>query len=164
MIANKKAKGVRNILSDKVLLGNIKDYKGREIVSFCKGIGCFTEKLLHPHREKQEKLLARVKELKELSAIASEAGMHSMYQSLNRESNEVFMEYLMCCFLDGISFLLPHALAIWLLSLKFSNVVLPVSLPWLGNQVSIMIWYPLCAVIYYAGRKYFKRKSSVVTS
>lgn len=145
-------------MASKVLLGNIREFKGREIVDFCKNISRFADKLLHPHREKQEKLLARVKELKELSTLASEAGIPSMYRSLNRETNEVFMEYLMFCFLDGISFLLPHALAIWLLSSKFSSIALPVSLPWLGNQISIMIWYPLCAVIYYAGRKYLKRK------
>lgn len=115
-------------------------------------------KLLHPHRAKQAELMARIKELRELSVIATDAGMPEMYQSLNREANELLMEYFVLSFLEGIRFLLPHVVAIWLLSIKFSIITLPVSLPGIGNQIGIIAWYPLCAIAYYIGKKYFKKR------
>ncbi len=150
-------------MAGRVLQNDLSGWKDREKVNIyynIKKLFASAGNLLHPHREKQERLMSRIKELKELSSIASEAGIHSMYQSLNKEANELFMEYLVLCFLDGMSFLLPHAVAMWLLSIKFSTVFLPFSLPWVGNQIGIIVWYPLCAVVYYAGRGYYRKKFS----
>lgn len=116
------------------------------------------QKLLHPYSDKQEETMSRIKELKELSVIATEAGMPGMYQSLNREANELLMQYLVYAFFDGIRFLLPHVVAIWLLSIKFSIINLPLSLPGIGNQIGIIAWYPLCVIGYYIGKKYMKKK------
>ncbi|WP_104373373.1 hypothetical protein [Desulfocucumis palustris] len=145
-------------MAGKVLRGDLSEWKGLEKVKNYKKIFALAKNLLHPHREKQERLMSRIKELRELSSIASEAGMHSMYQSLNKEANELFMEYLVLCFLDGMSFLLPHAVILWLLSIKFSTLALPVSLPWVGNQIGIIVLYPLCAVAFYAGRGYYRKR------
>lgn len=121
------------------------------------------DKIIHPNRKKQEEMMKRINELKELSVIASEHGINAIYRSLNREMNELFMQYMVFAFLDGVIFLIPHFFMIWMLSLKFSIITLPFNMPGgLGNQIGIVAWYPLCAISYYVIRWRMRKKRLAV--
>ncbi|HHW43208.1 hypothetical protein GFC01_11325 [Desulfofundulus thermobenzoicus] len=113
-------------------------------------------RLLHPHRARQEKLMSRMTEYRELSSLAMEIGDRTTYAMLQREMNEMFCEYLAWCFLDGIGFLIPHALFMWLLSLKFRVI----SLPAIGSEVNIIIWYPLLAIMFYLLRWRWRKRQT----
>lgn len=110
-------------------------------------------KLLHPHRDRQEKLMSGMTEYKELSALALENDNKTMYLLLQREMSELFYEYLTLCFLDGIGTLIPHALAMWLISLCLPVLTLPFSLPLFGHEVGVIVWYPLVVVLFYVMRR-----------
>ncbi|KLU60218.1 hypothetical protein CEB3_c36490 [Peptococcaceae bacterium CEB3] len=116
-------------------------------------------KFLHPHQKKQEKLLARLAEYRDLSSLALESESKLMYSLLQREMNEVFCEYLTLAFLDGIGFLIPHVLVLWLINFRFPYLVLPLQLPWIGNQLPVIIWYPAAAILFYAGRRLLRKYS-----
>jgi len=122
------------------------------------------DQLLHPHREKQEKLLARMAEYRELSSLALESDNEAMYSLLQRELNEMFCEYLTWCFLDGIGYLIPHALVMWLISLRFPVLNLPFALPWLGSDAPVIVWYPLLVIAFYILRRLVRKRTRVVCS
>lgn len=116
---------------------------------------------INPYRKKQEEKMARIQELKELEAIAAEYGHKNIYKSLNVEMNQLLMEYLGLCFLDGLKFLLPHVVAIWILGIKFSVIHLPYIAPETGGGINIVVWYPVCAIIYYIVKMIRKRAKRV---
>lgn len=104
------------------------------------------------HKEKQKKLIQRIGELRELSGLAAEAGAPAVYQSLQKEANELLMEYLALCFIDGIYFLLPHVLVLAVLSHFWPVVNLPDGAPFYGWKVSSVVWYPVLVIMYYLGK------------
>lgn len=116
--------------------------------------------MLHPHRERQEKLISRMAEYRELSSLALESDHKVMYSLLQREMNEIFCEYLTWCFLDGIGFLIPHILIMWLISLRFPVVVLPFDLPLIGNEAGVIIWYPLVVITFYVTRWLVRKRTN----
>lgn len=116
------------------------------------------ECLLHPHRDRQERLMSRIMELRELSAVAAEIGDRAVYNMLQRQMNEMFCQYLAFAFLDGVGLLIPHVLFMWLLSLRFRIITLPFDLPGLGSQLNIIIWYPISVLIFYLIRRWFKKR------
>lgn len=120
------------------------------------------DKILHPHRGKQEKLMSRMVEYRELSSLALESENRVMYSLLQREMNEMFCEYLTWCFLDGIGYLIPHALVMWLISARFPYFTFPFDLPLIGNQVSVIVWYPLAMILYYVTRWLVRKRTSSV--
>lgn len=111
------------------------------------------DKVLHPHRKKQEKLMSRMVEYRELASLAYENENQAMYSLLQRELNEMFCEYLTWAFLDGIGFLIPHVFIMGLISLWLPDFTLPFNLPLIGNHAYVIVWYPLVMIIYYIGRR-----------
>ncbi|MGQ9556460.1 MAG: hypothetical protein ACUVTU_00710 [Desulfurispora sp.] len=97
--------------------------------------------------------MQRIEELRELSGLAAEAGVPAVYQSLQKEANQLLVEYLALCFIDGIYFLLPHVLVLAVLSHFWPVLVLPAGAPFYGGEVSCTIWYPALVVMYYLGKK-----------
>ncbi|KLU65752.1 hypothetical protein DEAC_c23820 [Desulfosporosinus acididurans] len=117
------------------------------------------DKLLHPHRKKQEKLMSRMIEYRELSSIALENENQGMYSLLQRELNEMFCEYLTWSFLDGIGFLIPHVLIMGLISIWWPYFALPFKLPVIDNHAYVIVWYPLIIIIYYVGHRLLRRNT-----
>ena len=113
----------------------------------------FIDKILHPHRKKQEKLMSRMSEYRELASLAYEHDNKDMYKLLQRELNEMFCEYLTWSFLDGVGFLIPHFLVMGFISLWLPYFTLPFNLPVIGNHAYVIVWYPLAMIIYYVGRR-----------
>ncbi|WP_088226020.1 hypothetical protein [Desulfosporosinus sp. FKB] len=120
------------------------------------------DKVLHPHRKKQDKLMARMVEYRELASLAYEHDNKDMYTLLQRELNEMFCEYLSWSFLDGIGFLIPHFFIMGFISLWLPYFTLPFDLPVIGNHVSVIIWYPLVMIAYYVGRRLLRKFSGSV--
>lgn len=120
------------------------------------------DKVLHPHRKKQEKLMSRMAEYRELASLAYENDNKDMYTLLQRELNEMFCEYLTWSFLDGIGFLIPHVLIMGLISFWLPYFTLPFKLPVIGNHAYVIVWYPLMIIIYYVGRWLLHRNNGSV--
>jgi hypothetical protein len=115
------------------------------------------DKVLHPHRKKQEKLISRMTEYRELASLAFENENRAMYSLLQRELNEMFCEYLAWAFLDGIGFLIPHFLIMGLISLWLPYLILPFNLPVIGNHAYVIVWYPIAMIIYYVARRLLRK-------
>ena len=81
--------------------------------------------LKDPHAEKIQKLKARYLELDDLSIVAVEIGNTAVYRSLQQEMREVFFDYLTAIAVDSVYSLAPHVLIIWLISLKWSSITVP---------------------------------------
>jgi len=110
------------------------------------------DKILHPHQARQEETLGKLVEYRELSSLALESGNEVIYSYFQKEMNQVFMEYLTWCFLDGIGSMIPHVLVMWLLNLLMPSIKLPFSLPYVGSQLTVIVWYPALAISFYIGR------------
>ena len=121
-------------------------------------VNALLDKWFHPNRAKQQELQDRIKELQELSNLALEIGNRQIYKNLQVESNELLMKYLMYAFFDGLRFLVPHLFILAIISTKISAIHLPVSLPALGDKLSIVIVYIVLAVLANYLYKKYKRK------
>jgi len=108
--------------------------------------------LLHPHQARQEEALARLREYRELSSLALESGNEAIYCCLQKEMNQTFMEFLTWCFLDGIGSMIPHVAVMWLLNLWMPSIPLAFSLPYVGNRLPVILWYPALVISFYIGR------------
>ncbi|WP_027365272.1 hypothetical protein [Desulfotruncus alcoholivorax] len=120
-------------------------------------VSALLDKWFHPNRAKQQELEDRIRELQELSNIALEIGNRQIYQSLQVESNELLMKYFVYAFFDGLRFLVPHLFLLALISTKISSIQLPVSLPALGDKLSVVIVYIVLAVLANYLYKKYKR-------
>lgn len=109
-------------------------------------------KILHPHEARQEAALKKLFEYRELSSLALETGNEMIYSCFQKELNQILMEYLSWCFLDGIGWLVPHVVAMWLLNLLEPSIKLPFALPYVGTQLPVIVWYPTMAILFYTGR------------
>jgi len=116
------------------------------------------DKLFHPHQAQQAEIQNRLKELQELAQIALEIENRQIYKSLQTEMNELFMKYLTYVFFDGLRFIVPHLFLLAIITSKVKFIPLPVALPLLGNQVGIVILYPLMALLIHWGYKKFRSK------
>jgi len=110
------------------------------------------DKLLHPHQTRQEEAMTRLREYRELSSLALESGNEAIYFCLQRDMNQAIMEFLTWCFLDGIGSLIPHVAVMWLISLWIPAIRLAFSLPWFGNQLPVIAWYPALLISLYIAR------------
>jgi len=116
------------------------------------------DKWYHPNRVEQEKLQDRIKEMQELSKLALEIKNKQIYKNLQIESNELFMKYLTFVFFDGLRFLVPHLFLLAVINTQINFISLPVNLPGLGNEVSIVLVYPVLAIMFHIIFKKFKSK------
>lgn len=82
--------------------------------------------LRDPHSKKVKQLKEQYRELDELSNVALEIGDGSAYRSLQSEMRDVFFDYLTAIVVDAIYNIVPHVLILWLLSLKFKIITLPI--------------------------------------
>lgn len=121
-------------------------------------VNVLLDKWFHPNRAKQQELQERIKELQELSNLALEIDNRQIYKNLQVESNELFMKYLMYAFFDGLRFLVPHLFILAIISTKISSIHLPVSIPALGDKLSIVFPYIVVAVLANYLYKKYKRK------
>ena len=110
------------------------------------------DKALHPHRARQKEALGKLLEYRELSSLALESGNEAIYSYLQKEMNQTFMEFLIWCFLDGIGSMIPHVAVMWLLSLWMPSIPLAFRLPYVGDRLPVIVWYPALAISFYAGR------------
>ncbi|GEM_PF-1886843 len=81
--------------------------------------------LKDPHAEKISQHKGRYEELDDLSNVAIEIGDAAAYKSLQSEMKEVFFDYLTAIVVDSIYKLVPHVLVIWLISLKWPSITVP---------------------------------------
>ena len=100
--------------------------------------------LRSPHREKIEKLKIRYQELDDLSNVAVEIDDVAAYRSLQKEMREVFYDYLTAIVVDSVYNLVPHVLIIWVISLKWQSITVPI-VDW---QVNILAAYLLSYLIF----------------
>ena len=100
--------------------------------------------LRNPHREKIEKLKVRYQELDELSSVAVEIDDVAAYRSLQKEMKEVFYDYLTAIVVDSVYNLVPHVLIIWVISLKWQSITVPI----VNWQVNILAAYLLSYLIF----------------
>lgn len=101
--------------------------------------------LKDPHAEKIGKLKGRYEELEDLSKIAIEIGNEAAYKSLQTEMREVFFDYLTAIVVDSVYKLVPHVLIIWLISLKWPNITIPI----INWQVNILGAYLLLYLLFH---------------
>ena len=103
--------------------------------------------LKDPHTEKVQQLKDRYQELDDLSNVAVEIGNGAVYKSLQTEMKEVFFDYLTAIVVDSVYKLVPHVLIIWIISLKWHNITVPI----INWQVNILGAYLLAYLIYNLG-------------
>ena len=102
----------------------------------------------NPHGEKIQKLKERYLELDDLSNVAVEIGNAAAYKSLQTELKEVFFDYLSAVVVDSICKLVPHVLIIWVISLKWQSVTVPI----VNWQFNILGAYLLLYFIFNVGQ------------
>lgn len=112
----------------------------------------FIEFLRNPHRAKIEQLKTRYQELDELSNVAVEIADAEAYWSLQREMKEVFFDYLTAVVVDSVYRLVPHVLIIWVISLKWKSITVPI----VGWQVNILGAYLIAYLIFNVGLLVYK--------
>jgi hypothetical protein len=100
--------------------------------------------LKDPHRKKIQKIKSRYQELDELSNVALEIGDAAAYRSLQVEMKEVFFDYLTAVVVDSAYKLVPHVLIIWVISLKWPSITIPI----VNWKVSILGVYLLAYLIF----------------
>ena len=100
--------------------------------------------LRNPHRAKIEQLKVRYQELDDLSNVAVEIEDATAYKSLQKEMREVFFDYLTAVVVDSAYKLVPHVLIIWVISLKWQSITVPI-VHW---QVNILSAYLLSYLIF----------------
>jgi len=116
--------------------------------------------LKDPHADKIGQLKGRYEELEDLSNVAVEIGNEVAYKSLQAEMREVFFDYLTAIVVDSIYKLVPHVLIIWLISLKWQSVTVPI----VNLQVNILGAYLLSYVLFHIGQLLAKPIKSKVLS
>ncbi|HBX23148.1 MAG TPA: hypothetical protein DEF34_05895 [Desulfotomaculum sp.] len=116
------------------------------------------DKIFHPNRAKQEEIQNRLKEMQELSKLATEIGNKQIYKNLQVEMNELFMKYLTYVFFDGLRFIAPHFLLLAIITSKVSFIYLPVNLPLFGNEIGVVLLYPVMAILAHFAYKRFRSK------
>ena len=104
--------------------------------------------LKDPHAERINKHKGRYEELQDLSNVAVEIGNASAYKSLQTEMKEVFFDYLTAIVVDSIYKLVPHVLIIWLISLKWPSITVPI----VNWEVSILGAYLLLYALFHIGQ------------
>ncbi len=103
----------------------------------------------NPHKHKKEKLLEDIKRYNQLSNDAVELGDYEAYRAVQSKMKEAYLEFLAASFCDSMIFILPHVLIMWLLSLKYRYISF-------GDiKIEVIVWYPLCILMYYIGKKVF---------
>lgn len=112
--------------------------KVSELVSFLKD----------PHAKKISQLKGRYEELDDLSNVAVEIGNAAAYKSLQAEMKEVFFDYLTAIAVDSIYKLVPHVLIIWLISLKWQSITVPI----VNWKMNILGSYLLLYMLFYIGQ------------
>jgi len=116
------------------------------------------DKIFHPNKAKQEEIQNRLKEMQELSKLATEIGNKQIYKNLQIEMNELFMKYLTYAFFDGLRFIVPHLFLLAIITSKVRFIYLPVDLPLLGNELGIVLLYPVMAILAHFAYKRFRSK------
>lgn len=101
--------------------------------------------LLDPHKENIQAAKSRYQKLDDLSNIAVDIGDVMAYKSLQIEMKEAFFDYLAAIAIDSIYKLIPHVLIIWLISLRWQSITIPVA-NWKAN---ILGAYLLAYLIFY---------------
>lgn len=104
--------------------------------------------LKDPHAKKVNQLKGRYEELDDLSNVAIEIGNAAAYKSLQTEMKEVFFDYLTAIVVDSIYNLVPHVLIIWLISLKWQSITVPI----VNWQVNILGVYLLSYILFHIGQ------------
>lgn len=104
--------------------------------------------LKDPHAKKISQHKGRYEELEDLSNVAVEIGNAEAYKSLQVEMKEVFFDYLTAIVVDSIYKLVPHVLIIWLISLKWPSITVPI----VNWQVSILGAYLLSYLLFHLGQ------------
>ena len=104
--------------------------------------------LKDPHAEKISLHKGRYEELQDLSNVAVEIGNAAAYKSLQTEMKEVFFDYLTAIVVDSIYKLVPHVLIIWLISLKWPSITVPI----VNWQVNILGAYLLLYALFHIGQ------------
>ncbi len=100
--------------------------------------------LRNPHRAKIERLKVNYQELDDLSNVAVEIEDAVAYKSLQKEMREVFFDYLTAIVVDSVYKLVPHVLIIWVISLKWQSITVPI----VNWKVNILVAYLLSYLIF----------------
>lgn len=106
-----------------------------------------------PHAEKVQTIKTQYQELDDLSNVAVEIGDELAYKSLQSEMKEVFFDYLTAVAVDSIYKLVPHVLIIWIISLKWQYITMPIT----NWKVNIFGAYLLSYLLFYVGRLLVKQ-------
>ena len=104
--------------------------------------------LKDPHAERISLHKGRYEELQDLSNVAVEIGNGAAYKSLQIEMKEVFFDYLTAIVVDSIYKLVPHVLIIWLISLKWPSITVPI----VNWQVNILGAYLFLYALFHIGQ------------
>ncbi|RYD06430.1 hypothetical protein N752_03650 [Desulforamulus aquiferis] len=107
--------------------------------------------LRDPHSNKIKKLKKEYQELDELSNIAVEIGDVAAYRSLQKEMRDVYFDYLTAIVVDALYNIVPHVLIIWLISIKFKTVTIPI----IKYETSVFAAYMVGYLSFMLGRWMF---------
>ncbi|MDP4160560.1 MAG: hypothetical protein Q8911_12520, partial [Bacillota bacterium] len=86
--------------------------------------------------------------LDELSNVAVEIEDAVAYRSIQVEMKEVFFDYLTAVVVDSVYKLVPHVLIIWVISLRWQNITVPI----VNWKVNILAAYLLSYFIFNLGQ------------
>lgn len=104
--------------------------------------------LRDPHTKRVQHYKGRYQELDDLSNVAVEIGDEMAYKSLQLELREVFFDYSTAIVVDSMYKLVPHVLIIWIISLKWPSITVPI-VDW---KVNILGFYLLTYLIFHVGK------------
>ncbi|SDI58990.1 hypothetical protein [Desulfosporosinus hippei] len=104
--------------------------------------------LKDPHTKKVQHFKERYQELDELSEVAVQIGDALAYKSLQTEMKEVFFDYLTAVVVDSIYKIAPHVLIIWIISLKWPYITIPI----VNWQIDIFGAYLVGYLLFYGGK------------
>jgi len=114
--------------------------------------------LKDPHAKKVQHYKERYQELDDLSNVAVDIGDASAYKSLQAEMKEVFFEYLTAVVVDSIYRLAPYVLIIWIISLKWPTITIPL----VNWQVDIFGAFLVSYLLLHVGKWFIKPIKSIV--
>jgi len=100
-------------------------------------------------QQTKDKLMAKIKEYSELSSDASNAGVRNMYAALQKQGNEVLMQYYVVLYREAVVELALHVLVLGIIQNYYPVHVLNFSIQvWgLGDGLSSVGWYIISAIL-----------------
>lgn len=108
---------------------------------------------LFPHRTRAKKLKKELEEFRELQEIAFKLGDSVAYKAIDSQVKDIYVQYLVLLFIEGLYFIVPHLFIMGLLAMVAREITI------FGFIIPITIYYPIAAfAVIFFWRKAKKRR------